>query len=99
MVYRIQYSPDAEQHLRHLTARQRATVFDNVDEQLSYEPTIGTRSRRRMRSNPVATWELRIKKIRVYYDIEEVPGPTVLIRAIGLKERNRVRIGGKVVQL
>ncbi len=99
MVYRIQYSPDAEEHLRHLTARQRATVLDNVDEQLSYEPTIGTRSRRRMRSNPVATWELRIEKIRVYYDTEELPVPMVFIRAIGLKERNRVRIGRKVVQI
>ncbi len=99
MVYRIQYSPDAEGHLRHLTARQRATVLDNVDERLSYEPTIGTRSRRRMRSNPVATWELRIDKIRVYYDTEELPVPMVLIRAIGLKERNRVRIGRKVVRI
>ena len=33
------------------------------------------------------------------YDVEEVPEPKVLIRAIGIKERNRIRIGGKELEL
>ncbi len=52
-----------------------------------------------MRENPVAPWELRIGNVRVYYDVEEKPVPTVLIRAIGIKEHNIVRIGGKVIEL
>ena len=36
-VYEIEYSPEAERHLRALTARQRATVVDTVDEQLAHE--------------------------------------------------------------
>jgi len=33
LAYRIEYSPDTEEHLRFLTARQRKIVFDAVDEQ------------------------------------------------------------------
>lgn len=52
-----------------------------------------------MRPNPVAPWELRIGNLRVYYDVEEEPEPTVVILAVGKKERNRVRIGREIVDL
>ncbi len=97
--YRIEYSPAAEEHLRHLTARQQAIVLDAVDEQLAHQPTVETRRRKPMRPNPLAPWELRIGDLRVYYDIEEGPEMVVLIRAVGLKERNRVHIGGEVIDL
>lgn len=48
--------------------------------------------------NPLAPWELRAGALRVYYDVEE-PARKVLIRAIGIKERERVRIGGKEFEL
>ena len=99
MPYRIEYSPEAEEHLRFLTARQRVTVLDGVDEQLMYQPTVETRNRKPMRPNPLAPWELRIGKLRVYYDVEEEPEPLVFIRAVGIKDRNRVRIGKEVIEL
>ena len=52
-----------------------------------------------MRPNPLASWELRIGKLRVYYDIEEEAENVVYIVAIGVKERNRVWIGGEEVEL
>lgn len=52
-----------------------------------------------MRPNSLADWELRIGDLRVYYDVEETPDPVVYIQAVGIKERNEVRIGGKVVKL
>lgn len=52
-----------------------------------------------MRPNPIAPWELRIGNIRVYYEVEQEPEPRVMILAIGIKERNRVRIGRETVQL
>jgi len=52
-----------------------------------------------MRPNPLAPWERRIGALRVYYDVEAEPELVVLIRAVGLKERNRVRIGGEVIDL
>lgn len=99
MPYRVEYSPDAEEHLRLLTARQRTTVLDAVDEQLAHEPTMETRNRKPMRPNPLAPWELRIGDLRVYYDVDEEPERVVSVLAIGVKERNRVRIAGEVIEL
>ena len=65
MAYTIAYSPETDTHLRVLTARQRAVVFDTVDQQLAYQPLVETRNRRPMRPNPLAPWEVRIGKLRV----------------------------------
>jgi len=62
-------------------------------------PTVETRNRKPMRPNPMAPWELRIGILRVYYDVEEEPEPVVRIHAVGIKQRNRVRIGREVVEL
>jgi mRNA-degrading endonuclease RelE of RelBE toxin-antitoxin system len=97
--YRIEYSRDAEEHLRMLTVRQQAIVLDTVDEQLSYQPTAETRNRKPMRPNPLAPWELRIGTLRVYYDVEHDPEDVVLVRAIGVKDRNRIRVGREVIEL
>lgn len=99
MAYTIEYSPDTLDHLRALTARQRVTVLEAVDIQLTHQPTVETHNRKPMRPNPLAPWELRVGVLRVYYDVEEDPEPRVLIRAIGVKERNRVRIGRKELEL
>jgi hypothetical protein len=82
-----------------LTARERATVLDNVDEQLAHEPNVETRNRKPMRPNPIAPWELRVGTLRVYYDIDEEPAPLVTDVAVGKKLRNRVFIGGEEVEL
>ena len=52
-----------------------------------------------MRPNPLAPWELRIGTLRVYYDVEDTPEPKVYIRAVGVKERNRIRIAGAIFEL
>jgi hypothetical protein len=35
----------------------------------------------------------------VYYDVEEYPESKVVVAAVGVKERNRVRIGGEIIDL
>jgi hypothetical protein len=52
-----------------------------------------------MQENPLADWELRIGDIRVYYRVSEEPKPEVQIRAVGIKVRNRVFIGGEEADL
>lgn len=74
-------------------------MLDTVDEQLTHQPTVETRNRKPMRPNPVAPWELRIGNLRLYYDVEEEPKPIVCIRAVGVKQRNKVRIGKEVIEL
>ena len=99
MPYIIDYSPEAEDHLRWLTTRQQRTVVDNVERRFLHEPTVETKNRKPMRPNPVAPWELRLGTLRVYYDVEEQPEQRVIIVAVGVKEGNRVRIGGEVIEL
>jgi len=36
--------------------------------------------------------------LRVYYDVEGEPETVVYIRAVGIKKRNRVRIGKEVIE-
>jgi mRNA-degrading endonuclease RelE of RelBE toxin-antitoxin system len=97
--YRIEYTDEAVQQLRGLTAHRRAIVLDSVEAQLAHEPTIPTRNRKLMRANTVAPWELRIGALRVYFDVVEVPRAVVTVRAVGIKVRERVRIGGVEVDI
>jgi mRNA-degrading endonuclease RelE of RelBE toxin-antitoxin system len=96
MPCKVEYSPDAEEHLHLLTKREQGMVLDAVDEQLTFQPTAETRNRKPMRPNPLAPWELRVGKLRVYYDVEE---NIVVVLAIGIKEGKRVRIGKEVIDL
>ena len=97
--YRIEYSPVTEEHFHSLTAREQTIVLDTVEKQLQYQPTVETKNKKPMRPNPIAPWELRIGNLRVYYDIDVKPESVVYIRAIGIKDRNNVRIGKEVIKL
>jgi hypothetical protein len=44
-------------------------------------------------------WELRIGALRVYYDVREQPDALVIVKAVGIKQRNRIFIGGEEVTL
>lgn len=74
-------------------------VLDTVERKLQRQPDVETRNRKPMRPNPIAPWELRIGDLRVYYDFEVEPEPVVYIRAVGIKQRNKVRIGKEVIEL
>jgi mRNA-degrading endonuclease RelE of RelBE toxin-antitoxin system len=97
--YRIEYSPETEEHFQCLSKRQQVIVLDAVEKHLQFQPDIETRNRKPMRPNPLAPWELRIGSLRVYYDFEDSPERVVFVRAIGIKERNNVRIGREVIKL
>lgn len=99
MPFRIEYDPATEAHFSVLTAREVATVLDSVPRQLEHQPMEVTRNRKPLRPNPLAPWELRIGDLRVYYDVQTEPEPVVTVRAVGVKDRNRVRIGGREFRL
>ena len=99
MVYRIEHSPEAERHLRTLTVRQQRIVLDAIELQLAHQPTLETRNRKPMRPNTIAPWKLRVGDLRVYYDVEDSPERVVLIRAVGVKQRNRVVCGKEEFEL
>jgi hypothetical protein len=96
---RIEYAPATVGHLKALTARQQSIVFDGVARYLSVDPLVETRNRKPMRPNPVAPWELRLGSLRVYFDVVIEPEPVVVVLAVGVKERNAVRMGKAVINL
>jgi mRNA-degrading endonuclease RelE of RelBE toxin-antitoxin system len=95
--YHIDYSADALEHLRGLTANQRNLILDAVEEQLRHQPAMETKNRKLMRPNLYAQWELRVRNLRVYYKVFEDPEQLVLVCGIGIKVRNQVWIGGEEV--
>ena len=97
--YEIQFAESVESHLKALTAAQRAAAFDAIGTQLAHEPLKETRNRKPLRPNPIAPWELRVGPLRVFYDVTEGPPPIVQVLAVGIKERNLLRIGGEEVNL
>ncbi len=100
MAHEILFADETDQHLAALTAGQRAAVFEAIDRQLLHEPTRTTRSRKPMDPDKrtfIAPWELRVGNLRVYYAVEDMPSARVVIVAVGIKVRERLRIGGKDV--
>jgi mRNA-degrading endonuclease RelE of RelBE toxin-antitoxin system len=98
MAYAIEYSGDAATHLAGLSARDRVAVLDGVEKHLTHEPKMETRYRKPMRPNNLAPWELRLGQLRVYYDVPDSESK-VIVLAVGIKDRNIVRIGGQVIDL
>ena len=99
MPYRIELAPSAIGHLKGLSSHHRSAVASCLREQLLHEPLRRTRNRKPLRPNPLAPWVLRVGSLRVYYDVSEEPEPCVTIRAIGVKVRERVLVGGVEVDL
>ena len=97
--FRIEYAPATMAHLEALTARQRSIVLDGAARHLLMDPMVETRNRKPMRPNPLAPWELRLGNLRVYFDVVAEPEPVVVVLAVGVKERNAVRIGRTVIEL
>jgi hypothetical protein len=58
-----------------------------------------TRNRKPLRPNPIAPWELRVGNLRVFYDVAGEPSPTVHVLAVGVKDRDVLRVGGQEVSL
>jgi mRNA-degrading endonuclease RelE of RelBE toxin-antitoxin system len=96
--YAIRFSDEASDHLGNMTARQRATLLDSAERQLSRQPALETRHRKRMQPGKegfLAPWELRVGDLRLYYEIHETPQRLVVVVAVGVKVRNRLRVAGK----
>ena len=99
MRFEIEFNPDAVDHLDGFRARARAMIVNAIQEQLAHEPSRETRNRKRLRPNPLAPWELRVAKWRVFYDVQTEPSLVVNIVAVGEKRGNEIWIGGEEIIL
>ncbi len=88
------------EHVRLLPKRHHAFVFRALRTALAHEPARETRNRKLL-TLPApfgANWELRFgpqNRFRAFYTIE---GTTVVVLAIGVKQRERLRIGHEEVR-
>jgi mRNA-degrading endonuclease RelE of RelBE toxin-antitoxin system len=99
MAYRIEFSPEAAEHISRLKANQRTRLLETIERQLTHQPMVETRHRKPLRPNPVAQYRLRIGELRVYYDVSDAPERVVIVKAVGLKVRDRVYVGGREIKL
>jgi mRNA-degrading endonuclease RelE of RelBE toxin-antitoxin system len=97
--YQIEFAKAVKTHLEVLTAGQRSSVLDAIKRQLTNEPSKETRNRKPLRPNPVAPWELRVRELRVFYEVSEGPPAVVQILAVAVKTREALRIGGEEIKL
>ena len=95
VAYEIEFDPIVQQHFHDLTARERAWVMDRILEQLTHEPLVSTRNRKRLRPNALAAWELRVGDLRIFYDV--VDTQVVRVLAVGRKRGNVVIIAGREI--
>ena len=97
------FDPQVKQHLCAIAAKYRSLIRTTIEEQLRFEPETETRNRKPLQRPAAlgATWELRLgpdNRFRVFYTV--VPARReARILAIGVKEGNRLIIGGEEVQL
>ena len=96
--FRIEVTEEARLDLLSYFAHEQKIITGEVRTQLEYQPLVETRNRKQLRGNPVASWELRIGKFRVFYEVHEDPR-TITIVAVGHKEHNKLFVRGKEVKL
>jgi mRNA-degrading endonuclease RelE of RelBE toxin-antitoxin system len=96
--YQIEITEDANEDLRYYTAFERKIIVSEIRTQLAYQPSVETKNRKQLRDNPIATWELRSGKYRVFYEVDE-DARIVSVVSAGHKEHNIPFIRGKEVQI
>jgi mRNA-degrading endonuclease RelE of RelBE toxin-antitoxin system len=97
-VYRILFTPSADEDLSWFPKPEQRLIIDGVIEQLTHEPLTVTQNRKPMRPNLLAPRCLRLREYRVYYDVDE-EASLITVRAIGYKNRNLLFIRGKEFQI
>src|SRR5437899_3350698 len=96
--FTLSFAPQAVEHLDFIAAKYHGFLRRTIHEQLGYTPAAETRHRKPL-DQPApfgATWELRCgpdKRFRVFYQVDAT-AQAVQILVIGLKDRNRLSIGG-----
>lgn len=99
--YSLVYDPQLFDHFKEIDPKYRPLIEKTMTQQLTFEPNRETRNRKPMRA-PVpfdAGWELRFgpdNRFRVLYDVDEA-SHVVNVLAFGIKDRNRLLIGGEEV--
>jgi mRNA-degrading endonuclease RelE of RelBE toxin-antitoxin system len=88
MAFEVELSEGAQEELDGLRAFDHRRVLESIASQLTNQPNVETRNRKRLGDGLTAKfeyipplWELRVGKFRVFYEIDE-PGLRVIVHAV-----------------
>lgn len=98
----IVYAPQTKQHLRFIEKKYYTLIRKTIEEQLQFTPDVKTRNRKPLDFPGIfeADWEIRFgpdNRFRVFYGINEEHSE-IHILAIGIKQGNRLYIGGEEIK-
>ncbi len=102
-LFNLNYAPQVKTHLRSIKRKHHSLIRRTIENQLQFEPNVETRNRKPLKrpAELGADWELRFGPdncFRVFYAVE-LNSLQVSILAIGIKQRNRLFIGGDEVNI
>lgn len=97
--FALSFAPEAIEHLDDIDSKYHSLLRRTIHEQLTSSPTDETRNRKPLEQPAPfgATWELRCgpdSRFRVFYEVDP-DAIEVQILAVGIKDRNRLLIGGE----
>jgi len=89
--------------LQAIERKYYSLIRATIEDQLRFEPTVEARNRKPLKRLPIIgnDWEVRFgldNRFRVFYEIDK-EAREVHILAIGVKERDRLYIAGREVEL
>ena len=97
--FTLSFAPKVIEHLDLIESKYHGLLRRMINEQLTFTPTEETRNRKPL-DQPApfgASWELRCGPdncFRVFYDVDSA-SQEVEVLAVGVKDRNRLLIGGE----
>jgi mRNA-degrading endonuclease RelE of RelBE toxin-antitoxin system len=96
--YYIDVTVDAKADLKFYPVHAQRVITAGIRFHLEFEPARATNNRKPLRSHPIASWELRIGKYRVFYEVDET-AHVVTVVSIGHKDHNTLFVRGKEVRI
>jgi mRNA-degrading endonuclease RelE of RelBE toxin-antitoxin system len=91
-VFAVRFAEGVEEDLRKIRIFYRNQILDAIEEQLTNEPDISTRNRKRLEDlippwqSVAPIWELRVGEYRAFYDVSPAES-VVYVRAVRRKPR------------
>jgi len=99
VIYAVEFAACVRDHLDALTVPARSAALRAIERHLLREPLRETRNRKPLRPNPMAPWESRVGKLRVFYEMAPGDPDVVRILAVGKKDRDILRIARQEISL
>lgn len=101
--FTLVFAPEVVDHLRLIDRKHHRLIRETIAQQLSDTPLKLTRNRKPLEQPAPfgATWELRFgakNRFRVFYEVDAAE-QMVLVLAIGVKDREKLIVGGEEIEL